>query len=112
MIVELREGTLVERAPDRFGTMLPRPMVGQDAVHRDGPQPAAKGAVALALEARELLDQNVHDILDNIFSFIAQRGIAQQPTLDQRPVDVIQSPPCGFVRSGAQPLQQADGSLH
>jgi hypothetical protein len=73
----LGKGTLIERPTDGFRPLLPGPMVSQDAMHRNGPQPSAEGAVALALEAGELAHQDMHDILDDILGFIPKLRIAQ-----------------------------------
>ena len=79
---------------------------------RDGAQPAAERAFPLPLETGQLADDDGHDILDHILGFVAEARPAEQPALDEGPVNVVEPPPRLFVGRVAQSLQQAKGGFH
>src|SRR5262249_15329320 len=101
-----------QRRAKGHGPVLAGAVVGTQAMSGDGAEPATKRALPLAVEARQLANEDPHDLLHDVLGLVAERGIAEQPAVDQRPVEVVKAPPGGFVRRGAESLQEAGGGFH
>jgi hypothetical protein len=82
------------------------------AVGSDGAEPAAKRPGPLALEARQLPDQDGQDFLNEVLGLLAQGGIAQQPAVDQRSIEIVEPLPVGGRGPQAQTFKQADRRVH
>ena len=78
----------------------------------NGLQPGAERAEPFALEARQLPDQHAHDLLHQVFGLRAESRIAKQPTMNQRPIELVETLPIGFGGLVPQALEQADGRFH
>ena len=88
-VVELRQRALFLRSAERLWPHAPGAVMGKYAMCRDSAEPTTEGTAPLALESRQFADQDLHHFLDNILGLGAEFGIAQQPALDQRPIDVV-----------------------
>ncbi len=81
--------------------------MGEEAVGGHVAQPAAERAGPSPLKPGQFADEDGHDVLGDILGLVTEAGVAKQPAADERPVQVVETPPRRLVGPSAQPLQQA-----